>query len=632
MKIVAGFVKRHPLTFWVVGALLLSFYIFYGVHEYWFHFESLGLLYVLQHPDLWRSVFTRPENIPYLGQIFLYSWQYKFFGYNALGYSLVSLGMGAVAIATALLFFRRLGLSRPALIIVLLFFASGLFGIETITVDPINGTQNYYVITLLFVILLNLAKYVRTQNLRALILAVSLYVLVVAFSQFRSFLLFFPIIFFLLFFRSKSLRVGWIVGLFTGITIAGFVPAFFWGKQFAEQGRHLISLGKVIGSGFGNVASSVVVLEPVSGVANPVSHYPVLNILIGVALTVVSVLVWRRNRETIIGKIIGYCALTTVANAALMGVMVGFSGGKVVIYQNAHRFLTFLTFTSFPLAGLFLSHLLRPALARPVRIFWMLAIAGLIFGQAYKAKAEITQRAPETRQFKEFFAEFKRVAVPSIDEGVVIQTIAVPPRLTFDPFNRTQFGPVESGIAGYYHVKGENVYLTENTIKSRAILAERGWGLDKLFVVKFSKDGIVNISDEVRDCLNTPKEFSIAKDSYTTTYDPRSGQAEPITFSNLNLPTCIPFELSFKARVTPLDESSDEFVLPIWWHPKDVEQWVEQRWSQNITLPLDGKEHLYTVTIIADEGEITGALKFGGVRDKVKIDIRNVTARYRPLN
>ncbi len=614
------FIQHYPLVLWIALAAALFLFAVEGLRDYWFRYESLGWAYVFQHPALMWKEYLRPESIPYLSQLFLYPWQFALFGYNQLGFFAFSIGMGVVATTVAYIVLRRLGMSLMAVVIALMFTASGLFGIETLSWEPTNGFQNYYVIALLFSILWSLDAYRRKGRPAALILALFLYVIALAFSQFRSFLLPIPIILYLLFFewkKNSTRRV--LVIVCSTLALAAFAPALVWGQTFSEQGLSAFPILPIIMAGFGNVGASVAALDQWGAT-------PALYSALGLVLMSGSLAYWWKNRTTKIGQLFGYFSLVAILNALLMQVTVRFAGSEPMVYSNTHRFLTFTTMTTFPLLGLIGHALFGRRFSQTTHVLFVCLFAGLIIFQALQARAAVAARAQETGQIQQFYLGLKN-AIPALGEGTVLETIAVAPRFSIDPLTNNQFGRTEYGLAGFYHINADNLYLTTNSAESLQILKQRNWDLEKLFVVIFSKESVRDISQPARTLMREGAQFTITKDTFKTQYDPAVSRAEPIIISALNLPAYQPFTLTLRAKITAQNTKIQNAIVPIWWQPQGSEQWLE-RWRTELAMPPDGTWHSYTVTIAPDEGEKIGALKFGEIRQDVELEIDDVSVRY----
>lgn len=591
-----------------------------GLREYWFRYESLGWAYIFGHPALKWQEYFQPESIPYLSQLFLYPWQFELFGYHPLGFFALSIGMGVIATAISYHVLRRLGMSITAVVIALLLTASTLFGVETLSWEPTNGFQNYYVITLMFGTLWSFETYRRTGRPKILILGFFLYAIALAFSQFRSFLLPIPIILYLLFSAwGKSSPRRLLIIACAALALGAFAPGLIWGRIFSEQGLSAFPVFQIIAAGFGNVGASFAPLDQWGASAG-------LYSILGAGLISGSLGYWWKNRTSKTGNLIGYLALTAIGNAFIMQVMVRFTGSEPMVYSNTHRFLTFTTIFTFPLLGLIGQGLFTRRFSKTIHVLFAVFLAGLIILQTFLARTAIAARAQETAEIKQFYVGLKK-AIPTFGEGAVLQTIAVAPRFTIDPFTNNQFGRTEYGIAGFYNMNADNLYLTHTSAESIQRLRERGWGLDQLFVVTFSKQSVNDISRSARALISNGAEFSLTTSPLRTQFDPTVSRAEPLIVTDLNLPAYQPFTLSLRAKITPRDPAVKSAVVPVWWQPQGSVQWLE-RWKTELTLPADGTWHSYTVAISPDEGESISALKFGDIREVVELEIDDISARY----
>ena len=620
----ARFIARYPLAPWGAVAAGLFLFAISGLRDYWFRYESLGWAYVFGHPALALQEYFQPESIPYLSQLFLYPWQFKLFGYQPFGFLALSVGMAVIATVISFRTLQKMGVPFVALVIALLFTASALFGIETLSWEPTNGFQNYYVITLMFGTLWSLDTYRRTARPKVLILGLFLYAIALAFSQFRSFLLPIPIILYLLFSKwGKSSTRRLLIVVCTALALGAFAPGLVWGRTFSEQGLSAFPVFEIIAAAFGNVGAS---FAPLDQWRPPPALYSILGFL----LISGSLIYWWKKRTLKIGSLIGYLALVAIGNALVMQVMVRFTGSEPMVYSNTHRFLTFTTIFTFPLLGLIGQGLFTRRFPKTIQVLFALFLAGLITAQTFQARTAIAARAQETGQIKQFYVGLKNT-VPTLGEGAVLQTIAAAPRFTIDPFTNNQFGRTEYGLAGFYHMDADNLYLTHTSAQSSEILRERGWGLDKLFVVTFSKQGVNDISLSARALMRNGAEFSLTKSPLHTRFDPLVSRAEPLIISPLRLPAYQPFMLTFRAKVTAQNTEVKNATVPIWWQPQGSAQWLE-RWKTELTIPADGMWHSYTVAIVPDEGVEIAALKFGDIREVVELEIDDISARYDLVN
>ena len=620
---IRAYIKKRPFFLWAAVSVALSTYVFWGLRLYWFRYESLGLQYIFQHPGLVKSVYERPENIPYLAHVFLYWWQFALFQYHALFFFVMSVAMAIGALWLAFVFFKRLGINIVARVIALLFFASALFGIETITWDPINGFQNYYVVALLFGALLFIDAFRRNAHKNALIIGLSLYLLAIVFSQFRSFLLFFPVIFYVLFFFEKTSQIrNALLTAIIVITAAGFAPALFWAKGFSEQGLHTIPVGAIIWAGFGNVGAAVAALDQF---VLP----PWIYVVIGAFITIGGVAISIRQKGSMRGKITGFLTLSTICNAVIMGVMVRFAGSEPMIYQNTHRFLTFITLFAFPLVGIGIASIFSLRLPKLGRGLIIILLVALILAQTSLAKSAVVKRSHETHTIRQFYTEFKQ-EIPTLSDGAVVQTVASFPHLSVDPFTGNQFGTPEYYLAGLYHIDAAQVFRTTRFEDSLKVLQDQKWGTEHLYVVSYSESGVHDLTSSARILLETPATFTVMTKEAVTKFNPEVSRVEPIILENLELPAYAPFELRFEARFTPVNVKEKSLELPIWWQPAGLEQFRDE-WSQKVSVPVDSQWHSYSVTISANEGETLQKIKFGGFTNQVKFDLREVRAEFEPM-
>ncbi|MBI3260889.1 glycosyltransferase family 39 protein [Candidatus Berkelbacteria bacterium] len=472
--------KKYALVIIPLVAILA----FWQIYKLYFGYEDLALFYMLQHrAEALAELAKQPNFNIYRHHFWLLPWQFKLFGYNPLPYYVISVLTYIGSGFTLYWFVRKLGSSKAALVAAAVFM-SGYFGLETIWWSAFNGHQTYLVIILLLASTGFLIEYTKKKRPQDYLVSLVVFALTIFLFQFRAFLLIFPPLVTLAVFRRplKRAAIEWLPYL-TIFALVLFRAAGVGLGNISHSSTIPVLYG--IKALFGNIGASFLPL----GMVMPENITTVIYILGGLGL--LGVLAHWGRRSVMALWLLGYIFFTSsvIAGSAFL------AGSPILIYDNAHRFLTpiFLGIAITVGFGYELFSKQKYATA----IIGAFVVANVLFANVF-----IATKSARHDELHTFYTSIKQ-AIPVLPDKAVLQFAFLKP--SPGSFVPGYVVPPDAYLAGLYGKHVNDMKISRSIDESLNFLKQSKLNENHLFFFNYDHGAIEDLSSPLRDIVRTGK-------------------------------------------------------------------------------------------------------------------------------
>lgn len=498
---------------------------------------------------------------------------YPLFKLNAYSYYLLGVFLFSISAVFVFHFLRKIGNTKISLFATLL-YATGLISLENLIMMELISPIPVLIITTISFLMLFI-KFTETGKKKYYLISLLLYIFSLVFFSYRAHLLYsyvFLVDFFFIFFKIsiKDLKNG--VMKFIVRQLPYVVIFFFWFNN-SSKSSELVTSSYYLGLFNTPLRDNIIInftnlfLQPVQIVAPGFLDISVSEkISIGIGILFVSVILGiyalvKKQRQNAILLFFSLSAIFANLIAYFL-----FNPDFQIQGISRYNFLNAINFNIYIATIFFLIHKLinnrfvkHAIIGLAVGTFLLFFFASFLYIKDFNKTRSIPA--------KTFWSQLRQF-MPAIPKGALIY-VDRKEILPFDPSEFVRVGTLttEASFASMYQVPIAYLTYTKYFDDVEKKFIDDRSSINSIFAFYLNENKLINITQEVRKGLATPKEITLSKKNFkynsvehiVIDCENYSVGLPPVLEINLSVPSFTPVTVTIPIQIQPLDLASIKY-------------------------------------------------------------------------